>query len=154
MNQAGEGRKAGAVILNERLQRETLPSRNSLRVPGKHSCFYSLQGIFTRNKMLLCFVLFSLEMGFRCNTRIRISPSLAFWAISSGKAAGVGTWILIWISSLSYELRVCLEGGLVWCQPLHAGKHGGWQIQSKKPQIRQLNMATDLSSSWTLRHWK
>jgi len=88
MNQAGEGREGGAVILNERLQREALPIRNTLQVPRKQRCFYSLQGIFTRNNMLLCFVLFSLEMGFRCNARIQISPSLAFWEISSGKAAG------------------------------------------------------------------
>lgn len=120
------------MILKERLQKEALPGRNTLHVPGKHSCFYSLQGIFTRNSMLLCFVLLSLEMGFRCSARIRISPSLAFWTISSGKAAGVGNWILIWTSLLRHKLRVCLEGGLSWCQPLHVVKHGGWQILSKK----------------------
>lgn len=48
-----------------------------------------------------------------------------FWAVSSGKAADVGNCILIWASSLRYELRVYLEGGLVWCQPLHPGKHEG-----------------------------
>lgn len=93
MNQAGEREKAGAVILNERLQREASPGRNSPRVPGKHSCFYSLKWIifFTRNKMLLCFVLFSLKMGSRCNARIWISSRLAFWAMSSGKAVVVGS---------------------------------------------------------------
>lgn len=51
------------MILNERLQKEALPSRNSLHIPGKHNCFYSLQGIFTRNNMLLCFVLFCFPLG-------------------------------------------------------------------------------------------
>lgn len=76
MNQAGEGGKAGAMILNEKLQREALPCRNSLRVPGKQSWVYSLQGVFIRSKVLLCSVLFSLEMGFRRDAWIQISP---FW---------------------------------------------------------------------------
>lgn len=78
-------------MLNERLQRESLPSRNSLGVPGKRTWFYSSQWIFTRKKMLLCFGFFSLEVEFRCNARIWILTSLAFWAISSGEAAVVGS---------------------------------------------------------------
>lgn len=58
MNQAGEREKAGAVILNERLQREASPGRNNPRVPGKHSCFYSLKWIFFLQEIKCCFVLF------------------------------------------------------------------------------------------------
>jgi len=78
-------------MLNERLQREALPSQNILGVPGKCSWFYSSQWIFTRKKMLLCFGFFSLELESRCNARIWILTGLAFWAISSGKATVVGS---------------------------------------------------------------
>lgn len=153
---AHAGRQAGVVILNERLQREGFPSRNSFRVPGKNSCFYFLQEIFTRNKMLLCFVLFSLEVGFRCNARIWISPS-HFGQPPLGKLQMLGTgfwsgphhshmnsecvWREVWFGA-----SPCTQGSM------EADKYS--QKKTPNPQSHQLSLATDVSLSWTLRHWK
>lgn len=53
-------------MLNERLQREALPSQNILGEPGKCSWFYSSQWIFTRKKMLLWFLFPGVGIQMQC----------------------------------------------------------------------------------------